>query len=378
MNDLTDDLNLKIDQLIQKKNFSNPIFNEWVTEYVQKHTELFGHIVSADELISRIDQNLDKITIIDSMNEKHGEYLGRTNNHEDRNEIILYGNLSTEGTDSSDVLYSLWTEETKQAIKAKQEEQLAILKCTFFHELTHAAYSIKGDYGYGEKQIFAEFSSNIFGAKFYSFTGGKSHYMEAITNFISTTIEGRTPYTYIFPTKAIGKLAEKLGCDDIIKAAWVSDESILKDAYTKKIGDSYDKFDKCMSKLHFKNIENSFERSSEVMQDIDNILASPSIEKEQSSSTLEEPIYTATIFETTNKKNKFIEWFKNKFNFKKNETPLLAGISNPEPSINSDFITACSKVKSKDEITSYDIDTLKSPQREIKDIKRTKEIVPTL
>ncbi len=125
------------------------------------------------------------------------------------------------------------------------------------HELTHAAYTIKGAYGVGEKHIFSETSKNYLLGEYRQI--GNNNNVEAIVNYISSRIEGKDLdeiLTYKAETKAIYMLSEKIGEKSIIKAAWNSDEQQFKQSYIEAMGrdietgeKSYNNFQNIMKRL---------------------------------------------------------------------------------------------------------------------------------
>lgn len=57
----TKEINSKVQEFCKKKHFETPFIQECITEFVQRHTELYGDVVSPDELFERLETNLDKI-----------------------------------------------------------------------------------------------------------------------------------------------------------------------------------------------------------------------------------------------------------------------------------------------------------------------------
>ena len=58
----TNELKEKIQAFCEKKHFDNPFIQKCITEFIEGHTELYGDVVSTDELFERLENNLDKIT----------------------------------------------------------------------------------------------------------------------------------------------------------------------------------------------------------------------------------------------------------------------------------------------------------------------------
>lgn len=243
----------KVHKFLEHKNISNPFIKECILEFVENHTSLFGEIISEDDLIDRLENNLDKITFSGRKEIKLGEYKGRINDNTDQNEILIYANeTDLEISESDQKMWELYTNSDKQKLLQEREKKKKQIKSTLIHELTHAAYTIKGNYGIGEKHIFSENGKNLFGTDYYSHVGGNANYIEAIVNYISSRIEGKNVEqieTYQYETNAIYMLAEKMDEEPIIKSAWNSDELSLKKSYEEKIGESYETFNKYMGKL---------------------------------------------------------------------------------------------------------------------------------
>ena len=153
-------------------------------------------------------------------------------------------------------MWNLYTEADKQKLLQDMQTRRIEIKSTLIHELTHSAYTIKDEYGMGEKHIFSK-TDNFFGA--YRQIGGNNNNVEAIVNYISSRIEGKNPdeiSTYQAETKAIYMLAKKLDEKSIVQSAWVSDEQQFKQAYVESIATdietgekSYNSFQNIIKKL---------------------------------------------------------------------------------------------------------------------------------
>lgn len=260
------ELKNKINQFCKSKNFENPFIQECITEFIERHTELYGDVIPAENLFERLENNLDKITFagpIQSPNGELGEYKGRIADNTDINEVLIYfdeTDLDLSETDKN--LWNLYAEPDKQKLLQDMQEKKALIKSTLIHELTHSAYTIKDRYGMGEKHIFSTTGNNYFiPGNYYTLIGGNSNNVEAIVNYISNRIEGKNSnkiLTYPAETKAIYMLAEKMDEKSIVKSAWVSDEQQFKQAYVKSISPdieagekSYNVFQDIMKKLVF-------------------------------------------------------------------------------------------------------------------------------
>lgn len=256
------ELKNKINEFCKNKNFENPFIQECITEFIEGHTELYGDVISAENLFKRLEDNLDKITFAGrekAPNGELGEYKGRIADNTDTNEIFIYfdeADLELSETDKK--MWNLYTEADKQKLLQDMQTRKAEIKSTLIHELTHSAYTIKDEYGMGEKHIFSTTGKDYLSGE-YRQIGGNNNNVEAIVNYISSRIEGKNPdeiSTYQAETKAIYLLAEKIDEKSIVQSAWVSDEQQFKQAYVESIGadietgeKSYNSFQNIMKKL---------------------------------------------------------------------------------------------------------------------------------
>lgn len=256
------ELKNKISEFCKNKNFENPFIQQCITEFIEGHTELYGDIISAEDLFKRLEDNLDKITFAGrekAQNGELGEYNGRIADNSDVNEIFIYfdeADLELSQTDLK--MWNLYTESDKQKLLQDMQTRKAEIKSTLIHELTHSAYTIKDEYGMGEKHIFSTTGKDYLSGE-YRQIGGNNNNVEAIVNYISSRIEGKNPdkiSTYQAETKAIYMLAEKIDDKSIVQSAWASDEQQFKQAYIKSIATdietdekSYNSFQNIMKKL---------------------------------------------------------------------------------------------------------------------------------
>lgn len=256
------ELKNKIKEFCENKHFENSFIQECITEFIEGHTELYGDVISAEDLFKRLEDNLDKITFAgreEAPNGELGEYKGQIADTTDTNEIFIYfdeADLDLSETDKK--MWTLYTESDKQKLLQDMQTRRSEIKSTLIHELTHSAYTIKDEYGIGEKHIFSETGKDYFSGE-YRQIGGNNNNIEAIVNYISSRIEGKNPdeiSTYQAETKAIYMLAEKIDEKSIVQSAWVSDEQQFKQAYIESIwtdietGEkSYNSFQNIMKKL---------------------------------------------------------------------------------------------------------------------------------
>lgn len=256
------ELKNKIKEFCENKHFENSFIQECITEFIEGHTELYEDVISAEDLFKRLEDNLDKITFAgreEAPNGELGEYKGRIADTTDTNEIFIYfdeADLDLSETDKK--MWTLYTESDKQKLLQDMQTRRSEIKSTLIHELTHSAYTIKDEYGIGEKHIFSETGKDYFSGE-YRQIGGNNNNIEAIVNYISSRIEGKNPdeiSTYQAETKAIYMLAEKIDEKSIVQSAWFSDEQQFKQAYIESIwtdietGEkSYNSFQNIMKKL---------------------------------------------------------------------------------------------------------------------------------
>ena len=256
------ELKNKINEFCKNKHFENPFIQECITEFIEGHTKLYGDVISTEDLFKRLEDNLDKITFAGrgkAPNGELGEYKGRIADNTDTNEIFIYfDEADLELSEADKKMWNLYTESDKQKLLQDMQTRRAEIKSTLIHELTHSAYTIKDEYGMGEKHIFSETGKDYFSGE-YRQIGGNNNNVEAIVNYISSRIEGKNPdeiSTYQAETKAIYMLAEKIDEKSIVQSAWVSDEQQFKQAYVESIGadietckKSYNSFQDIMKKL---------------------------------------------------------------------------------------------------------------------------------
>ena len=296
----------KVNQFIADKNIKHPFIKECILEFVKEHTEAFGKIVSVDELIGRLYENLDKITFAGKRGIVLGEYKGRIDDDVDQNEILIYADeADLELSKFDQKSWEIYTEKDKQELLQQLDMRRKQIKSTIKHELTHAAYTIKGEYGLGEKHVFSFIAKNSL-LNQYGIISGKSTYVEPIINYISTKGEGKNVEeigTYRFGTEAIYMLAEKMGDEGIIRAAWNSDELSFQEKYEAKIGKTYDDFEKQVGKLtrfgeRISDLKQYNDRSKEILDVIKQVLEGKKIEKLTFKET--EPVAKEVVFEGKN------------------------------------------------------------------------------
>ncbi len=211
----------KIAKLLDDKNIKDMFTRNIVSGFITGHTEIFGDVISADELIDRLNTNLSRIVMKDPdemevtvgrPSDTVGEYEGF-----DKNTITMY-----------------FTEEHLKNIQLRGHYIEILL-----HELTHCAYTIKNkDMPWRESQIFGTRTKMQDGT--IAVIAGSSVYMEPIVNYISTKMFGRSNGAYITETACFEKLTTILNEKAMIKAAFNSDERAFKQCFSNMPDKAYE------------------------------------------------------------------------------------------------------------------------------------------
>jgi len=294
------ELKNKIKEFCKNKHFENPFIQECVSEFIEGHNQLYGDVVSTEDLFKRLENNLDKITFAGkSPNGMFGEYKGRIADNTDVNEIFLYFDQSDlELSETDKKMWDLYTESDKQKLLQDMQKRKTEIKSTLIHELTHSSYTIKDKYGMGEQHIFSETGQNYFFGE-YRLIGGNNNNVEAIVNYISSRIECKNPdelSTYRAETKAIYMLAEKMDEKSIVQSAWNSDEQQFKQAYIESVStdketgkESYNSFQNIMKHLVSTREENTsisenIQKENQLLSKFQQILDGKSCEVESNKS----------------------------------------------------------------------------------------------
>lgn len=290
----------KINEYLDRKGFGDTLVRNIVSKFMIKHTENFGHIISQDELISRLDENLDKVVFdknrVHSKSGEAGLYEGRVGTTledvEEKNQITLFFDRDALEFDDLDKMF-LRQYRDKNVPKEKWERTLVQklenrenVQFTLMHELVHAAYTIKESDGISETQNFATIGKNIFGLDQRSFIGGESAYLEPITNYISTKLLGediRETHSYKASgyreeTDAMYKLEEKIGVEAIIGSAWNSDLHQFEQSFNSIGQDAYKDFTRTIKDIEldqkrYDGTKEFFPKMQERKQQVDRVLS---------------------------------------------------------------------------------------------------------
>lgn len=227
----------KVNKFTEDKNIDNPLFKECIMKFVKGHNSEFGEIISTDDIIQRLYENLDRITFVGEFKNAYGEYVKKDKNFKDKNEILIYKFKSS--IQSSTYIRDEMSDDVKYREKKRYEKDLSQIKSVIIHELTHAAYTKVSEEGDIE-HIFTTITDgqNFFDEEDKRIQYGNSNFVEGIVNYIAREIEGKNDedrLSYRYQTKAIYLLAYKIGDEKLIKSAWNSDEELFKKSYMETI-----------------------------------------------------------------------------------------------------------------------------------------------
>lgn len=135
----------KITNFLDNKGINDEFIRNIVAEFINKHTQLYGDVVSFESLMERLNANLQSINLIDP-----SQQISDPRYH---NVVGTY-----EGFKKNSITMFF----TQQHLKNPQlrEDFIAVL----IHELTHCAYTIKqNDIYISEKQIFGTYEELLDG-----------------------------------------------------------------------------------------------------------------------------------------------------------------------------------------------------------------------
>ena len=232
----------RINNFLDSRGIEDELFRNLISGFIIKHTELYGDVVSFDELMTRLDTNLKQIKwhdpseIPNELEGMVGQYVGF-----DDNSIHMYFYKSV----------------------LRNPQILEDFKSVFLHELTHCAYDIKNnDYYKTESQVFCTMQQKLGGKV--DVVSGTEIFMEPIINYISSTIEGKKNSAYVPQTLRISQLATIIGQDNIIYSAFYSDENTFKSCFDIFNNDAYEYFAEGISWLNHGG-ETGFRRGNEIL-----------------------------------------------------------------------------------------------------------------
>lgn len=205
------------------KNINNDFIRNLILEYVTIHVKIFGNVISFDEIIDRLNDNLNFIVLVNP-SKSFGTLVGQYEGF-DKNTITMYF--------------------IRQDLESPllREEYIKV----FFHELTHSIYTIKQE-DKSEKQIFGTYIKLDDGTT--PIIDGNFVYMEAIVNYVASQIYGKKNGIYPAQTSNITKLANLLDKEKIIRSAFDSEEENFKKCFSALSNGAYEYFTEGMSWLN--------------------------------------------------------------------------------------------------------------------------------
>lgn len=232
-----EELEEKIDRFLEDKNISNPLLRECVSTFIKGHNREYGQIISTEDVIKRLYENVDEITFLGRIKDAYGEYIKKDKNFKDKNAILIYEFESA--TNKETYIRDDMSEEIKERETKKYENKALEIKSVVIHELTHAAYTKtnkKGDI----EHVFTLITDgeNFFDEDDRRMQLGNSNFVEGIVNYIARETEGKIDedgLSYRYQTKIAYLLAHKIGEARFINAVWNSDEEAFKKAYMETI-----------------------------------------------------------------------------------------------------------------------------------------------
>ena len=212
----------RINEFLASIGIEDELIRSLIGNFITKHTELYGNIVSFEDLISRLNINLNQIIWHDPSE--------RPNEYGFKNMVGQYVGFN----DNSIHMYF-----SKSSLNNSQ--LFDDFKSIFFHELTHCAYTIKNNDIYEtETQVFCTMEQQLNGKV--DVVNGTEIFMEPIVNYISTTIDGKKNSAYISQTLSIFRLTNIIGQDKLISSAFHSDEEKFKSCFEIFRNDGYQYF----------------------------------------------------------------------------------------------------------------------------------------
>lgn len=249
----------KIVEFLDSKGINDEFIRNIVTGFITRHMQLYGDVISFEELIGRLNDNLTSIVLKDPSLSPNDNY---------KNVVARY-----EGFSKNTI--SLFFSESDLQNPKLREDFIGIL----LHELTHCAYTIKqNDIYKSEKQLFATFEERPDGKT--PLVNGHDVYMEPIVNYVSSRIFGRKNGLYLSQTINFSKLASMLNEKKLIHSAFYSNETEFKECFKELPEGAYEYFTDGMKLLNYGS-EIGYRRGNEIINNffIGNI---PDLSKKES------------------------------------------------------------------------------------------------
>ncbi len=212
----------KIAEFLDNKKIDDELLRNLISNFIIKHTELYGNMVSFETLLSRINANLEQVIWYDpsdapkgyGFQNMTGQYIGFNDNS-----INMYFSKSS----------------------LRNPQILEDFKSIFLHELTHCVYTIKNNDVYEtETQVFCTMEQLLNGKVVV--VNGTEIFIEPIINYISTTIDGRKNSLYVPQTLSIVQLANIFGIENIVRSAFYSNEKEFRSYFNRYSSGAYEYF----------------------------------------------------------------------------------------------------------------------------------------
>ena len=210
------DMKIYVNSFLNKKGITNPFLMNIVSCFIFNHTKLYGDVIPFENLMERLNNNLNTIILKDPFE------INYNDNFLPKNTVGIY-----EGFDKNTITMFFTEENLKN--EQLREDFINIL----LHELTHCAYNIKqNDYYKSEKQIFGIYHKKDDGTT--PLYQGNYTYMEHIVNYVSCKISGKKNSAYMAQTLNFSKLTDILDEKKLISSAFYSDEKEFKNITFRK------------------------------------------------------------------------------------------------------------------------------------------------
>ena len=230
-------MNEKLNEYFAKKGFKNAFINKCIKEYIIDHKRCFGEKITEDMIISRLNENLDAVKLFDYKTSKFNIT---------ENQVAAKYECFDKNTISLFVIKEL----------INNEEYQGCIRDTLYHSLTHAIYLKKDKQDKNiAREMFgvierAEVDSNVITMK-------DDDFIEAITNYISTTMCKRGNGNYVQETEIMNKITELIEPSLIIESSFNIDENLFKKALLAlDKSNVFDALKKCLRLCKYPNFKN--------------------------------------------------------------------------------------------------------------------------
>lgn len=219
----------QIQLFLDKKNIKEETHREAITEYIKKHTQIYGNQIPIEAFIQRLDENLSQIELKNPSESDTKDTVGKYEGF-DKNTITMY-----------------FTKEHLQN-PVLRNDYVQILQ----HELTHCAYNKKNkDIYHSESQVFNKMEKLSDGRVVR--VEGDGILWEPMINYIASRVTGTKNSAYVPQTNEMYQLVEHIEEDKMIKAAWDSKEEALESQFEKISPHAYHTFKSGINSLNHNN-----------------------------------------------------------------------------------------------------------------------------